>query len=76
MNKIINVSKEELELANHTAEDSSRRDFFRKTATYSVSALAAATLIAPVKINAEDDPAITEEKPWGTKFGYPVTHYL
>ncbi len=76
MNKIINVSKEELELANHTAEDSSRRDFFRKTATYSVSALAAATLIAPVKINAEDDPAITEEKPWGTKFGYPVTHNL
>ena len=57
-------------------QQSSRRDFFRKTAAYSVSALAAASVLAPVKINAEDDPAIVEEKVWGTTFGYPVTHNL
>ena len=57
-------------------EESSRRDFFRKTAAYSVSALAAASVMAPVKINAEDDPAIVEEKKWGTSFGFPVTHNL
>jgi len=57
-------------------KQSSRRDFFRKTAAYSVSALAAASVLAPVKVKAEDDPAIVEEQKWGTKLGYPVTHNL
>ncbi|OQX73703.1 MAG: sulfite dehydrogenase [Campylobacteraceae bacterium 4484_4] len=54
------------------AVQSDRRDFFRKTLTYSVGALAAATVVSPVKMRA-DDPAIVEEKPWGTTFGDPVT---
>jgi sulfane dehydrogenase subunit SoxC len=73
MNKIINVSKEEQDTVTDAVEVSSRRDFFRKTATYSVSALAAVSVLAPVKINAGDDPAIVEEAPWGVKLGDPVT---
>jgi len=58
---------------------SGRRDFFKKSAAFSVSAMAAASVMAPVKIDAKElkgDPAILEEKPWGTTFGYPVTHNL
>lgn len=75
MNKIMNESKDMIE-PSETSEASSRRDFFRKTAAYSVSALAAASVVAPVKVKAEDDPAIMEEQPWATKWGYPVTHNL
>ena len=57
-------------------EQSSRRDFFRKTAAYSVSALAAASVMTPVKLKAEDDPAIMEEQPWATSWGSPVTENL
>jgi sulfane dehydrogenase subunit SoxC len=56
-----------------TTEQSSRRDFFKKTAAYSVSALAAASVMAPVKVKAEDDPNIMEEKPWAIKWGDDVT---
>jgi len=69
MNKSMNVSKE-------VSEQSTRRDFFKKTAAYSVSALAAASVIAPVKVKAEDDPAIMEEQPWATTWGTPVTANL
>ena len=83
MNKIMKTSKD-VEAVSSEEIQSDRRDFFRKTATYSVSALAAASVIAPVAIDASEkkekceggDPAITEEKPWGTTFGYPVTHNL
>jgi sulfane dehydrogenase subunit SoxC len=51
---------------------SDRRAFFKKTLTYSVGALAAANVLSPVKMRA-DDPAIVEEKPWGTTLGDPVT---
>jgi len=50
-----------------------RRNFFKKAAAYSAGAVAATSVLAPVKLRAEDDPAIIEEKPWGTKLGDPVT---
>ncbi len=46
----------------------SRRDFFRKTAVYSAGAIAAANVLSPVKLKA-DDPAIINEAPWGQKLG-------
>ncbi|PLY05322.1 MAG: sulfite dehydrogenase [Arcobacter sp.] len=46
----------------------SRRDFFRKTAVYSAGAIAAANVLSPVKLLA-DDPAIINEAPWGQKLG-------
>jgi len=71
MNKSMNVSEN-----IKATEKSSRRDFFKKTAAYSVSALAAASVMAPVKVKAEDDPAIMEEQPWATTWGTPVTANL
>ncbi|RXK14251.1 sulfite dehydrogenase [Halarcobacter mediterraneus] len=53
----------------------SRRDFFRKTAVYSAGAIAAANVLSPVKLRA-DDPAIIEEAQWGTKLGDMVTKNL
>ncbi len=44
----------------------SRRDFFKKTA--SISAVAAAGLLAPAALNA-DDPAIMHHTKWGTTLG-------
>jgi sulfane dehydrogenase subunit SoxC len=81
MNKINNVSKEELEVISEVSEQASRREFFKKTAAYSVGALAAASVVAPVTVNAnehikanpEDDINIIEEKPWSLKFGDDVT---
>jgi sulfane dehydrogenase subunit SoxC len=78
MNKI---TKEEFDVVSEVSEQTSRRNFFKKTATYSMGALAAASVVAPVtidasehiKANPEDDPNIMEEKPWSLKFGAPVT---
>ncbi|RXJ70167.1 sulfite dehydrogenase [Halarcobacter ebronensis] len=53
----------------------SRRDFFRKTAVYSASAIAAANVLSPVNLKA-DDPAIIDEAEWGTKLGDMVTKNL
>ncbi len=53
----------------------SRRNFFKKTAQYSVGAMAAASALSPVTMRA-DDPAIMEEKEWGTTLGKPVTKNL
>ena len=81
MSKITNVSNEAKSMSD-VALEPSRRDFFRKTAAYSVSALAAASVMAPVKVDAKEhegkkgDPAILEEQKWGTSFGFPVTHNL
>jgi len=72
MNKSISASKN----VETATEQLGRRNFFKKTAAYSVSALAAASVIAPVKIKAEDDPAIMEEQPWAVKWGQPVTYNL
>ncbi len=56
-------------------EQLSRRNFFKKTAQYSVGAIAAASVLSPVTMRA-DDPAIMEEKEWGTTLGDPVTKNL
>jgi len=51
--------------------DIKKRDFFRKTAALSVTALAGTSLISS---NARaDDPAIMHHVPWGQKWGDPVT---
>jgi len=52
----------------------SRRNFFRKAATYSASAVVATSVLAPIKAHAEDDPNIMEEKPWSLELGKPVTY--
>ena len=56
-----NKSKKDLELSD-------RREFFRKTAALSVTALAGTSLMA-----SEDDPAIMHHVPWGQTWGDPVT---
>ena len=52
MTKISKNSDKNLE--SNTVEQSSRRDFFKKTAIYSASALTAATVLAPIKLKADD----------------------
>ena len=59
----------------NNVEHLSRRNFFKKTAQYSVGAIAAASILSPIKIKA-DDHAIMEEKVWGTTLGDPVTKNL
>lgn len=58
-------------LDNSSTNNVSRRDFFKKTAAYSVSAIAAASVISPVTVKA-DDVAIVDEAEWGVKLGLPV----
>jgi len=57
-----NISENKLETTN------SRRDFFKKTAAYSVSAIAAASIMAPAKLEADDHNIIHHVK-WGTTLG-------
>ena len=45
----------------------SRRDFFKRTA--SMSAVAAASIIAPGTLLAQDDPNIMHHPKWGTTLG-------
>ncbi len=59
-------------MSSSNKEQLSRRAFFKKSAQYSVGAIAAASAIAPVSMKA-DDPAIIEEQPWATQLGDPVT---
>lgn len=70
--------KNSLDIVNDTSEKLSRRDFLRKTGA--LSATAAATIIAPVTLQASnttksigDDPAIMEHPSWGQTWGDPVT---
>ncbi len=51
-----------------------RRNFFKKAAVYSASAVAASSLLSPVKLLAEgkDDEFIMEEQPWATSLGYEL----
>lgn len=62
-------------LKSNSVEQSSRRDFFKKTAIYSASALTAASVIAPIKLKA-DDENITKHVEWGTKLGDKVDKNL
>ena len=55
-------------------ELSSRREFFKKSATLSVAAIAGTSMAASNALAEEKgDPNILEEVPWGTKLGDPVT---
>ena len=62
------ISENNLETTISKAEQSSRRDFFKKTAAYSVSAIAAANILAPAKLLA-DDENIVHHVEWGTTLG-------
>ena len=72
MKKISELFKNDL----NTTEDSSRREFFKKTAAYSVGAVAAANVLSPVSLRAADDHAIVGEAEWGTKLGIAVDKNL
>jgi len=62
-------SQYDLELSNNT--ESSRRNFFKKTA--SIGAVAAATALSANQATAGDDPLIMHHVKWGQKLGDPVT---
>ncbi|MBI3873820.1 MAG: sulfite dehydrogenase, partial [Arcobacter sp.] len=70
MKKISEIFKKDLEASAEIPN--SRREFFKKTAVYSVGAVAAANVLSPVSLRA-DDKAIIDEAPWGTKLGDLVT---
>ncbi len=71
-----NNSQKNLESSsNDTHNTLARRDFFRKSAALSATALAGTSLFAGTKAMA-DDPAIINHVPWGIKFGDPVTKNL
>jgi len=70
MKKISEIFKKDL--TTPAEMPNSRRDFFKKTAVYSVGAVAAANVLSPVSLKA-DDHAIIGEAPWGTKLGDLVT---
>jgi len=63
------------EHSQHEAENVSaeRRDFFKKTAALSATAIAGAGMLAGTNAMAEDDPVIMNTPDWGHKIGYPVT---
>ncbi len=63
-----NISENNLEYTN------SRRDFFKKTAAYSVSAIAAAAVMAPAKLSADDENIMHHVK-WGTTLGDELNKY-
>ncbi|MDD5157673.1 sulfite dehydrogenase [Sulfurimonas sp.] len=61
------ISENSLETTTN-AEQSSRREFFKRTAAYSVSAIAAASILAPAKLLADDENIVHHTK-WGTTLG-------
>ena len=50
---------------------SSRRGFLKKSALYSVSAVAATSILTETKLSADED-VIIQKMPWGTKLGKQV----
>ncbi|MEA3513719.1 MAG: molybdopterin-dependent oxidoreductase, partial [Campylobacterota bacterium] len=76
MNKIKEIFKKSLAVKDEKSlEESSRRNFFKNTAALSVSAIAASSVLSPVKVMG-DDHAIVGEAKWGTKLGKMVTDNL
>ncbi|WP_345985465.1 sulfite dehydrogenase [Sulfurimonas sp. HSL-1656] len=63
------------EHSQHDAENVSaeRRNFFKKTAALSATAIAGAGMLSGTRAMAEDDPVIMNTPDWGHKIGYPVT---
>jgi len=74
MDKISKIS-DSIESVSTDTDTTSRRDFFKKTAVYSASLVAASSVLSPIKAMA-DDTAITHEAEWGTKLGKLVTDNL
>ena len=76
MNRIKEIFKKSLiKNDENVLEKSSRRDFFKNTAALSVSAIAASTVLSPVKVLANEE-AIVGEADWGTKLGVAVDKNL
>jgi len=67
------ISENNLETTTNV-EQSSRRDFFKRTAAYSVSAIAAANILAPAKLLADDENIIHHTE-WGTTLGDELNKY-
>ncbi len=74
---------EELDATRADVHTPSRRDFFKKTATLTAGAVAAASVVAPVALSADEkkakcdgDEKIVNLNPWETKWGYPVSEKL
>ncbi len=66
--------KKEHSTLNAETVSADRRDFFRKTAALSATAIAGTSLLAEGSVTAADDPFMQEPQPdWSTKIGYPVT---
>ena len=77
----LKITSKEIEENNSTNDNIdispsvlNRRNFFKKSMAYSVSAVAAASVLVPTKILA-NDPNIMKHVPWGTKLGDPVNKY-
>jgi sulfane dehydrogenase subunit SoxC len=68
------TSQKDLETLSNdkSLNESNRRDFFKKTAAFSMTALAGTSLLSATDALA-DDPAIMHHVPWGQKLGDPVT---
>ncbi len=63
------------EHSQHDAENVSadRRNFFKKTAALSATAIAGTSLLAGTEAGAAEDPNIMKTYPWGQQLGDPVT---
>ncbi|MDD5373970.1 MAG: sulfite dehydrogenase [Sulfurimonas sp.] len=68
------ISENNLETTTNKTEQSSRREFFKRTAAYSVSAIAAANILAPAKLLADDENIIHHTE-WGTTLGDELNKY-
>ena len=71
MDKIDTKKSSEVTSLEINSKGLSRRDFFKKTGA--VSAVAAASVIVPTVVKAEDDHAIMHHPKWGQSWGDPVT---
>jgi len=75
MNKITKTSQDLDSIVEQSIELTNRRSFFKKVAVYSASAVAASSVLSPVKLSADEgkgDEAILEEQPWATSLGYEL----
>jgi sulfane dehydrogenase subunit SoxC len=70
MNKMTKTSNTDVDaMVEQSVEMTSRRDFFRKAAVYSASAVVASNVLSPVELLAADDENIVHHSKWGTTLG-------
>ena len=70
MNKMTKTSSTDMDtMVEQSVEMTSRRDFFRKAAVYSASAVVASNVLSPVELLAADDENIVHHQKWGTTLG-------